>query len=112
VLNLVNNAILHSMTKKTIVVGLRRTKGMAEISVQDYGQGIPDEELATIFDRFRQGSGVHAGLGLGLYIAREIVSGHGGAITASSRPGEGATFTVTLPLVNHSEKTSKSKSKN
>jgi signal transduction histidine kinase len=72
---------------------------MAEIAVEDHGQGIPAEDLVTIFDRFRQGSGVHAGLGLGLYIAREIVVRHGGTLEVASKVGKGSTFTVRIPLL-------------
>jgi len=71
--------------------------------VRDTGQGIPPELLNAIFERFRQVDGSttrrHGGLGLGLSIARQIAEMHGGAIVAQSGGvGQGATFTVTLPL--------------
>jgi CheY-like chemotaxis protein len=70
--------------------------------VRDTGEGIPPEFLPAVFERFRQADGSstrrHAGLGLGLSIARHIVEMHGGSITAHSDGiGHGATFTVTLP---------------
>jgi len=76
---------------------------LAEIQVQDYGPGILADALPNIFARFYQSErnarkGGEDGLGLGLYIAREIVTAHGGTITADSSPGQGATFTVRLPL--------------
>jgi two-component system CheB/CheR fusion protein len=98
ILNLIKNALTHAKSSKTISVRLRRTQDQAEITVQDRGPGIPESELIEIFDRFKQGSGISAGLGLGLYIAREIVTGHGGAITVKSPPGKGTTFTVAIPL--------------
>lgn len=111
VLNLLNNAMLHAMNSKRIDVRLRRVTGMVEIAVQDHGQGIPAEELATIFDRYRQGTGVHAGLGLGLYIAREIVAQHGGTLTVTSTVGKGSTFVVRLPLSEQHTETSNPRSR-
>ena len=102
VLNLLTNAITHAAGTERIDVRLRRDGDVAELAVRDAGPGIPVEALETVFDRFAQvdpqqrpGS---AGLGLGLYIAREIVEAHGGTITAHSASGEGATFTVRLPI--------------
>ncbi len=70
--------------------------------MQDFGQGIAPEAIPTLFDRFRQvRSGDERsgqGLGLGLYIAREIVIAHGGTIGVESESGRGTTFTVRLPL--------------
>ena len=72
----------------------------ARLQVRDHGQGIALEDQARIFEQFeRAESGRQhvAGLGLGLFITREIVHGHGGQIRVHSQPGEGATFVVTLP---------------
>lgn len=76
---------------------------LAQITVTDTGQGIPPDFLPNIFERFRQADGTitraHGGLGLGLSIVRHIVEMHGGQIRASSEgQGQGATFTVQLPL--------------
>jgi signal transduction histidine kinase len=75
---------------------------MAEVSVQDAGEGIAPEELPYVFDRFHQVQQEREftgeGLGLGLYIAKEIVAAHGGTIDVASAPGHGATFTVRLPF--------------
>ena len=73
---------------------------MARLQVRDRGQGIAPEDQARIFEQFeRAESGRQhvAGLGLGLFITREIVQAHGGRIQVHSLPGEGATFVVTLP---------------
>jgi signal transduction histidine kinase len=69
------------------------------LRVRDEGEGVPEAELETIFDRFVQssGNGSPGGTGLGLAIAREIVIAHGGTISATNRDGGGACFTVLLP---------------
>ena len=102
-LNLLTNAITHAAGTERIDVHVQSEDGTAEVMVQDAGPGIPVEALETIFGRFAQVSpkerSGRAGLGLGLYIAREIVEAHGGTITAHSAPGKGATFTVRVPLL-------------
>jgi two-component system CheB/CheR fusion protein len=102
-LNLLTNAIAYAPGTERIDVHVRQTADVAEITVRDTGPGIPVEAQETIFDRFTQVNPAErpgrAGLGLGLYIAREIVAAHGGTIAAFSIPGEGATFTIRLPLL-------------
>jgi signal transduction histidine kinase len=75
----------------------------AHLAVADSGIGIPPEDLPYIFDRFYRARNVDdrrfAGMGLGLFICRGIADQHGGRIWASSEPGRGSTFHVTLPLV-------------
>ncbi|HEY3110489.1 MAG TPA: chemotaxis protein CheB [Chloroflexota bacterium] len=100
-LNLLTNAVRHAPTSPRIEVRLRRVGDQAEIQVQDYGPGIAREDLPNVFSRFFQVGrerSSQAGLGLGLYISRQIVEAHGGTIEVSSHPGQGATFTVRLPL--------------
>lgn len=101
--NLLTNAITHATGTEQITVRLQRDGAMAQIDVTDQGPGIPPEALGAIFDRFVQVEPAQhpggAGLGLGLFIAREIVHAHGGTIAAHSDPGKGATFTVRLPLI-------------
>ena len=76
--------------------------GAAKLVVRDSGIGIAPEHLPRVFDRFYRADEARAratgGAGLGLAIARAIVESHGGAIAVASRPGEGATFTVSLPV--------------
>jgi two-component system CheB/CheR fusion protein len=100
--NLLGNAVLHAPDSQLVDVRLRRVDDRAELQVQDYGPGIPPTEHETIFSRFHQlddqGTSGRTGLGLGLFITREIVAAHGGTIAVDSREGGGATFTVWLPL--------------
>jgi signal transduction histidine kinase len=72
----------------------------AMLRVHDTGVGIPAEEILRIWDRLFRGdqSRTERGLGLGLSLVKAIVEAHGGSAHASSQPGEGSTFTVTLPL--------------
>jgi signal transduction histidine kinase len=100
--NLLDNAVKYSNGKKDITVALRRDGERIVISVTDQGVGIPRDEQQKIFDRFhRVGTGlVHdvKGSGLGLAIVRHIVEAHGGEVTVDSRPGEGSTFSIHLPV--------------
>ena len=72
----------------------------ARISVTDHGIGIDQEDVARIFERFQRAVSTrhYGGLGLGLYLVREIVRAHDGCISVSSRPGDGSTFTLLLPM--------------
>ncbi len=100
--NLVSNAIKFTPAGGEIEVALKRDGAEARLSVHDNGRGIEPALLPHVFDRFHQGDSSSertSGLGLGLAIAREVVTLHDGSIQAES-PGrdKGATFTVTLPL--------------
>ena len=101
--NLVANAIKFTPSGGRVAVRLARDAHDAVISVRDTGIGIPADFLPHIFERFRQADSTstraHGGLGLGLAIVRHLVERHGGTVTAAS-PGEGqgATFTVRLPV--------------
>jgi two-component system CheB/CheR fusion protein len=100
-LNLLTNAITHASETERIDVRLARAGNEAVIEVRDTGPGIPEDALDRIFSRFARGVAGRSesgGLGLGLFIAREIVTAHGGAIEAESSPGEGTTMRVRLPL--------------
>jgi signal transduction histidine kinase len=100
-LNLLDNAVKNSPNGGKIRVVSSRSEGnFARITVADEGPGIHADHLTHVFERFYQVTGARTGVGLGLAIAKEIVIAHRGTIEASSTPGEGAVFTVTLPLVN------------
>ena len=100
--NLVSNAVKFTPRQGTVEVIGERIGSSLHIVVRDTGKGIAPEHLGTIFERFRQvdssSTRVHAGLGLGLAIAKYLVEAHGGTIQVESEGlGKGATFTVTLP---------------
>ncbi|HET8539096.1 MAG TPA: ATP-binding protein [Anaeromyxobacter sp.] len=97
--NLLSNAVKYGRAG-TIDVRLRPGAGGATLEVEDRGIGIAPEDQERIFERFERAvSARHfAGLGLGLWIVRQIVEAHGGTIRVRSAPGEGATFTIELPL--------------
>jgi PAS domain S-box-containing protein len=99
VTNLVTNAMKFG-ARKPIEVKVTDGPDRAALVVTDHGIGIAPEHQTRIFDRFQRGavsSRHYAGLGLGLYIVRQIVEAHRGTISVASVHGQGATFTVTLP---------------
>jgi two-component system CheB/CheR fusion protein len=104
-LNLLMNAVTFSGGSGPIEISLRQADGFAEIAVRDHGPGIPAHVLPHVFDRFYRVDGERSareGLGLGLFIAREVVNAHEGQIAVESTIGSGATFTVRLPLLDQS----------
>jgi len=109
--NLLSNAVKFTPRGGQIAVRLEREVEHITIIVSDTGSGIEPEFLPFVFDRFRQHEGVttraHGGLGLGLAIVRHLVELHGGTVSADSPgSGQGATFTVTLPLAAPRKETS------
>ncbi len=102
--NLIDNALKYSPSGGAIRVLVNLDEGhpvRAVLSVEDQGIGISEQDLERIFDRFQRGGNVVgriAGTGIGLASVRTIVEAHGGTIAVASPPGEGATFTVRLPL--------------
>jgi signal transduction histidine kinase len=99
--NLVSNAIKFSPDGGSIYVRLRQQGRNVILSIQDPGVGIPVEQLESVFGLFYQAedpvSRRTGGMGLGLYISKEIITRHGGRIWAESRPGHGSTFNFSLP---------------
>jgi signal transduction histidine kinase len=96
--NIIGNAIKYTPEGGTITLRTERRRGELLIIVDDTGPGIPPEELAQVFDRYRRGRGSQEGAGLGLYIAKGIVLAHGGTIWAEAAAGGGSRFCLTLPL--------------
>jgi signal transduction histidine kinase len=100
--NLLTNAVKYSPQADRVLVRLGTDERGATIAVQDFGIGIAAEHMQHLFEQFYRVSDpsekTFPGLGIGLYIAGEIVRRHGGEIRVESAPGAGTTFTVALPL--------------
>lgn len=100
--NLVENAVVYSEPDQEVVVRVTRDGDAAQIVVSDHGLGIPLREQERIFERFyrvdRARSRASGGTGIGLAIVRNVAVHHGGSVAVSSREGEGAVFTLTLPV--------------
>ncbi|HYW58092.1 MAG TPA: hybrid sensor histidine kinase/response regulator [Polaromonas sp.] len=99
VINLLTNALRYGRAKP-VEVTLQALPDHALIEVRDHGMGIPEEDQRRIFEQFERvtGNDGTGGLGLGLYITRQLVEAHGGLISVKSEPGQGTIFRVTLPL--------------
>ena len=97
--NLITNAVRYGLSRP-VCITLDVVDGKAHASIIDKGKGIALEDQARIFKRFERlvSASEISGLGLGLYIAKEIVQSHGGEIHVKSAPGEGSVFTVELPI--------------
>ena len=100
--NLINNAIKYSPNADKIIVSSKKVYGNVIVSVQDFGIGIPKNQQLKVFDRFYQVDNPRAktypGLGLGLYISKEIITKHGGELWLESKEGKGSTFYFSLPV--------------
>ncbi len=102
--NLIENALKYGASGKKVEIGIARlaAEGEAEISVRDYGPGIAAEHLPRLTERFYRvdvvESRTQGGTGLGLALVKHILNRHRGKLSIRSKPGEGATFTVRLPL--------------
>jgi PAS domain S-box-containing protein len=99
-INLVNNAVKYAAGSFEIVIDAKHADGLTRVSVSDFGEGIAQEDLVHLFDRyFRLGNDNNktSGLGLGLYISAEIVRLHGGDMGVESDLGKGTTFWFTIP---------------
>jgi len=101
-MNLLDNAIKYSPQGGPIDISVTPIgETLVQVVVQDHGPGIPAEHREHIFERFYQAGAAAehaAGMGLGLFISREIVELHGGSITAEFPPDGGARFVITLPI--------------
>lgn len=97
--NLIDNAIKYTPPGGTVTVSAQQAALFCAVSVRDTGPGIPESEHAKVFSRFYRSPSVSQlpGVGIGLYLAREIVRAEGGYIKLSSAAGRGATFSVFLP---------------
>ena len=96
--NLLSNAMKFTPAGGTVVVRVERCGQELRVAVSDTGVGIPGDKLEAVFGRFLQVTNDRRGVGLGLYISKAIVQGHGGRIGAESIIGQGSTFWFMLPL--------------
>ncbi|HXT38152.1 MAG TPA: ATP-binding protein, partial [Chloroflexota bacterium] len=101
--NILTNAMFHAPSDRPLEVRLRRLNGGAHLEIEDHGSGIAPALLPRLFSRFYQiesrERASRQGMGLGLFICKELVTAHDGRIEAASTEGEGTTFTVWLPLL-------------
>ncbi len=99
--NLVDNAIKYSNEGGLVKITAEKSGNFVDINVQDFGIGIPNSVMNNLFQKFyrsHRSRETVAGTGIGLYISRAIVEGHGGQMSVKSVEGEGSTFTVSLPI--------------
>ncbi|MGQ7855042.1 PAS domain S-box protein [Pedobacter sp. WC2501] len=99
--NLLNNAVKYGPQEKTIELKVQHLDNVVLTSVKDFGPGISEENQRHIFSQFyqaKENKDGSSGLGLGLFISKDIVERHGGLIWVESKPGKGATFNFSLPL--------------
>lgn len=100
-INLLSNAIKYGPESRDIYITLDKKEQQALITIQDFGIGMSEDKLQHIFSRFYRIEGQSkgaSGLGIGLYITQQIVIKHGGTIWVKSKPNEGSTFYISLPL--------------
>lgn len=98
-LNILDNAIKYSPQGSTVFIEMSETENFARLSVRDEGMGIAEEEIPLIFKRFYRGKQVNReeGVGIGLYLSRQIVEEQDGYIRVKSTAGEGSCFEIFLP---------------
>lgn len=101
-INLLDNAVKYSPDGGGVRVTIQRIEDAVQVSVEDSGVGIAPEDAARLFQKFHRIATPQTrdigGTGLGLYIVKNLVEAHGGGIWVTSAPGEGSTFTFTLPV--------------
>ncbi len=100
--NLIDNAIKYSPQGSRVIVRSREEEGFIRVEVQDFGPGIPKDQLPLMFRKFsrylRPIKEQVKGTGLGLYLSKYFIEMHGGTIRVQTVEGQGTTFTFTLPL--------------
>ena len=99
--NLLSNAVKYSPGADKVILEVTQVKDKLKVSITDMGIGIEKEKIAFVFDRFfrvSESSMKFSGLGLGLYITREIIKRHGGEVYVESEVGKGSTFHIVIPL--------------
>ena len=100
-INFISNAVKYSPNSNKVLVNVKDLGEQAEVSVTDYGIGIPKDKLKNLFQKFyrvEEAAFKFQGLGIGLYISAEIIKRHKGSVHVESEEGKGSTFTFKLPL--------------
>ncbi|WP_349897742.1 sensor histidine kinase [Parafrigoribacterium soli] len=99
--NLISNAVQYSPKHSRVGIGVSNVDGVIEVAVTDQGDGIPEDEVGRVFERFYRVDPARSrrsgGSGLGLSIVKHTVQNHGGDVRVWSQPGSGSTFTIRLP---------------
>jgi signal transduction histidine kinase len=102
IMNFIDNALYYSHEGTTITIDLAATDKLVELKVNDTGIGVPKSEQAQLFSKFYRATNARKqrpdGTGVGLFLAKKVVSGHGGDVLFASTEGKGSTFGFTLPL--------------
>jgi signal transduction histidine kinase len=96
--NLISNAIKYGSSKE-IRIDIDSCRHRPSLTVQDFGIGIPVQDQKRIFERFERSHSARniSGFGLGLFVVKQIIDGHGGTVEVQSEPNAGSKFTVYLP---------------
>lgn len=99
IFNLLDNAVKYTPEGGTVTVSIQAYPFFARVTVEDTGPGIPESEQPKVFQRFYRGAQHQSedGVGIGLYLVRQIAEGQGGYVKVSSPPGGGAAFSMYLP---------------
>ena len=97
IINILDNAIKFSREEGTIKITTQNQDGFAVVQIEDQGEGIKEEELEHVKDKFFKGSSQHHGNGIGLAIADEMIRAHHGMLEIDSVYGEGTQITIRLP---------------
>lgn len=102
IMNFIDNAVYYSHPNSTIIINLEKVAGAAALTVVDTGIGVPENEQSHLFNKFFRAKNARKqrpdGTGVGLYLARRVVTAHGGSMIFSSKEGKGSTFGFRLPL--------------
>ena len=99
---MISNAIFYGKNTKTITIDLYKNSTDIIISISDEGDGIKEENIENIFNKYYTSAKKYSniGVGLGLYIANKIITNHGGKIIAKNKEPKGACFSIVLPIKN------------